>query len=102
MLFFPGGWSPRPGQTLVRAGFRSLSPWQHSSPASLRGEPHGQRSLEDHSPRGHTESDATEHLSTLAADHPAQYTDSSVQEPYVTGHGGISVQTDRTKDPEAG
>ena len=70
MLFFPGGWSPRPGQTLVRAGFRSLSPWQHTSPASLRGEPHGQRSLEDHSPQGHTESDVTEHLSTLAADHP--------------------------------
>ena len=64
----------RPGAQTVRIGLwcrrpeldlwiRTV-PWRRlwpPTPVSLPGEPHGQRSLEGCSPRGHKESDATEH-----------------------------------------
>ena len=100
VLFFPGRCSPRPGQTLVRAGFWFLSPLQYPSPAFLRGESRGQGAWGLKS----LGSQSQTWLSIWAPSQPTtlvQYTNSSVQEPCVTGHGGISVQTDKTKDPEA-
>ena len=45
--------------------FNMLFSWRRKwqlTPVSLSGEPHGQRSLVDYSPRGHKELDMTEQL----------------------------------------
>ena len=74
MMGFPGGSNSKEstcdvgdlGCTLV-----GKIPWRQSwqpTPALLPGESHGPRSLAGPSPRGHSESDRTESLSTIADD----------------------------------